>query len=168
MNVLKCYNPEEEHAQFQNKDVVYGFERYFDQSQDIVPCLGRSLPKDCYHIQVKLSKAAMVGTDYLLLTGALLNSLVFGLLWLKRNKKTENSTGKIRLGKFDFLYEKQILVLEGKEVTLTAKENQVLHILAKTPNQTVSRDHLQESVWGSEGLIAVSYTHLTLPTTSRV
>ena len=45
----------------------------------------------------------------------------------------------------------QVLV-DGKEISLTKKEFDVLYILASQPNSVFAKDELFESVWGYDSL----------------
>ena len=60
-----------------------------------------------------------------------------------------------------------------KEITLGPKEYKLLDFLIKQPKRVYSREQLLEHVWGDDinvesRTVAVSYTHLTLPTIDRV
>ena len=57
------------------------------------------------------------------------------------------------LGKMEFFQDKQILKFGNDNISLTTKENQVLQILASSPNETLSRERLQKEVWEDEGVL---------------
>lgn len=46
--------------------------------------------------------------------------------------------------------ESRRVVIEGREVNLTAKEFDLLELLAKNPNKVYSRENLLNIVWGYE------------------
>ena len=55
--------------------------------------------------------------------------------------------------------------VDGKKVYLTPREYDLLFYLVKNEGIAIPREQLLADVWGYD---SVSYTHLTLPTTSRV
>ena len=57
------------------------------------------------------------------------------------------------------------VVVDNIQVEMPPKELELLYFLASSPNQVFTREQLLDQIWGYE---SVSYTHLTLPTTSRV
>ena len=134
------------------QEVVYGFEIHKDHRTDVVPCLGRSLPKACYEIEITMMPESEAQGGYLYLTISLLASLFLGVLLLRR-KPTADGEAAVRLHKFQFYPDKQLLRLGDREITLTTKENQVLQIFAHSPNETISRDKLQKEVWENEGVV---------------
>ena len=134
------------------QEVVYGFEIHQDHKTDVVPCLGRSLPKACYEIEITLMPVSKAQNGYAYLIVSLLFSLFLGALLLRR-KPSADDEAAVRLHKFQFFPEKQLLRLGDREINLTAKENQVLQIFAHSPNQTIPRDKLQKEVWENEGVV---------------
>ena len=133
------------------QEVVYGFEINREQKTDVVPCLGRSLPKACYEIEIALipeSKAR----GYAFLIVSLLFSLFLGVLIFRGKSPVKDETA-VGLNKFQFFPERQLLRFGNREITLTAKENQVLQIFAQSPNETISRDRIQKEVWENEGVV---------------
>lgn len=150
VNVLSCFT----------KEVVYAFEIYEDKEQNLIPCLGRALPKDCYDIKITFPTKKTTVVKYLPLTVSFM-ALVFSFfLLIKKEKKTEESvvskgsnSTEVMLGKMAFFKDKQILKFGNDIISLTTKENQVLKILASSPNETLSRERLQKEVWEDEGVL---------------
>nr|WP_303740615.1 response regulator transcription factor [Lutispora saccharofermentans] len=62
--------------------------------------------------------------------------------------KTEKS--KIRFGELEIDEEKYEVKNNGKKVTLTLKEFELLKILAENPGRVMTRDYLLDAVWGYE------------------
>ena len=63
--------------------------------------------------------------------------------------------------------------VDGKLIELSLREYELLTYLVENKDIALSRDKILNNVWnydyyGDSRTIAVSYTHLTLPTTSRV
>lgn len=50
-------------------------------------------------------------------------------------------------------YEKKMVLIDGQEVTLTKKENEILALLAKNPNKIFSRDEILQMVWKEESYV---------------
>ena len=148
VNVMSCGTDE----------VVYGFEIHGDAKNEVVPCLGRSLPKSCYVINIGFQRQSTPVRRYAFILGSFLSCLVLAFLVLTQKPKViERNQGKksefIPLGKFKFFHEKQLLQSNKQEILLTSKENQVLKIFASNPNQVIARDQLQKEVWENEGVV---------------
>jgi len=146
-------------------DVVYGFEivpqpqKNNPDYKEIVPCLGRGQPKACYLIQIQLQRPAVQKSSLLLPTLFIFGALIcFFLAWWRgRHLKILNTLGIhhniIKLGGFDYVPARQILVYHQQVVSLSEKENQVLSILAARTAELVSREELLKKVWEDEGVI---------------
>jgi len=148
VNVVSCDTDE----------VVYGFEIHGDAKNDIVPCLGRSLPKSCYVINIEFQRQSTAVGRYAFILGSFLSCLVLAFLVLtqkpkviERNQVTNPEF--IQLGKFKFFHEKQLLQSNKQDILLTSKENEVLNIFASNPNQVIARDQLQKEVWENQGVV---------------
>ncbi|MEQ6118314.1 winged helix-turn-helix domain-containing protein [Reichenbachiella sp. MALMAid0571] len=150
VNVLSCFT----------KEVVYAFEIFEDKEQNLVPCLGRPLPKECYDIKITFPSKKITLVNYMPLMVSFMALAFSFFLLIKKEKKTEavaisneeTSIGVI-LGQLEFFHGKQILKSGNETISLTAKENQVLKILASSPNETLSREQLQKEVWEDEGVL---------------
>ncbi len=150
VNVLSCFT----------KEVVYAFEIYEDKEQNLVPCLGRALPHGCYEIKISFVSNKKTIAHYMPLMVSFM-ALVFSFfLLIKKENKTDESVVSmgstsrgVMLGKMEFFQDKQILKFGNDNISLTTKENQVLQILASSPNETLSRERLQKEVWEDEGVL---------------
>jgi len=139
-------------------EIVYGFEIYGEKDRDVIPCLGRTLPRSCYEIRVSFQAPSVAAGEYAYLFGSFLFSAFLAFLVLtKKPMVAEPSNGAkskfIQIGKILFYYEKQLLKHGQSAIPLTSKENQVLNIFASNLNQIVSRDLLQKEVWENEGVL---------------
>ncbi|MFT7160275.1 MAG: hypothetical protein ACI9GZ_001448 [Bacteroidia bacterium] len=147
VNVLQCGTFE----------VVYGFEIIGDKDKDVVPCLGRSLPKQCYEIRVSFPHNTPTPSKYVYPASSMMFCLFLAFLVFRKNETYEklNDQGRqfIQLGQIKFLYEKRVLKVGKNSIELTTKENQVLKILASNLNETLSREKLQKEVWEDEGVL---------------
>jgi DNA-binding response OmpR family regulator len=61
-------------------------------------------------------------------------------------KKAEN----ISIGKLSINVPEREVVYDGKKITLTKMEYELLKLLAENPKQTFSRENLLDKVWGYE------------------
>ena len=144
-------------------DVMYSFAMSSVDSNSIVPCLGRTLPKGCYYLNLNfgsserpVSKQVIIG---LMIFGVI--SLITYFLYLRRGKnKIGNpknevlaTQNQVQVGKFTFYFDQRYLQLENERIELTDKESKLLHILASTPNSTIDREKFQKEVWENEGVI---------------
>ena len=63
-------------------------------------------------------------------------------------EKTETNTGVITKGELRMALDSRRVYVGGKEINLTAKEFDVLELLATNPKRVYSRDSLLKLVWG--------------------
>jgi hypothetical protein len=147
------------------KETVYGFTiSSSGNDSNIVPCLGRELPKDCYNINILL--AARQKEDfknlYYATAAIVVAASIFFWLRFRSKRKPEPGTASpendekkntVRLGKYMFYAEQQYLELNGEKTVLTNKEARLLSLLATAPNTVIERNLLQKEVWGNEGVI---------------
>src|SRR4030095_6502090 len=127
--------------------------------ENIVPCLGRELPKDCYHISLLFQVRQEQGVRhwYYIAAALVLAASLFFLLRFRYKRRPAPDPGPakdaVQLGKYFFYPEQQCLELNGEKTALTNKEARLLSILANTPNTVVDRNLLQNEVWENEGVI---------------
>ncbi len=50
-------------------------------------------------------------------------------------------------------YEKKLVFVDGQEVTLTKKENEILTLMSRNPNKLFSRDDILQLVWKEESYV---------------
>lgn len=67
----------------------------------------------------------------------------------KQEKKVD-TTGRIQTGDMIIERDNRRVYIEGREINLTAKEFDVLELLATHPNQVYSREKLLTMVWGAD------------------
>lgn len=142
---------------------VYSFAMADVDSNNIVPCLGRTLPKNCYYINIDFSTSPSPNKKNILIGALLLLMLAGGLayFYFKRKKnvvipekdKIVPETNSIQIGKFIFYVDQRHLEIEGEKIELTDKEAKLLHIFASAPNEIIDRQKLQKEVWENEGVI---------------
>jgi len=63
-------------------------------------------------------------------------------------KKTEAEESEINIDAFYISRQKMKATVDGKRLELTAKEFDLLYLLASNPGKTFSRDELLETIWG--------------------
>ena len=72
---------------------------------------------------------------------------------LRRNNKTEkeqDNSNVLNIGDMRIDCDSRSLFIRGKEIYLTAKEFDLLELLAFNPNRVYSRDVLLKTVWGAD------------------
>lgn len=154
-NVLDC----------SSNEIVYSFVMSGIDNNIIVPCIGRTLPKGCYYININfsLSQGSNSKRSYILSGCIILLMLLAYLIhfYFKRKKsntipeKEDSSTvkGTIHIGEFLFYFDQRYLEIYGERIELTDKESKLLYILASAPNEIIDREQLQKEVWENEGVI---------------
>jgi hypothetical protein len=150
VNILDC----------REKETVYGFAiSPLNDDDNIVPCLGRELPKDCYHISLLFPARQQQGLRnlYYIAAALVIAAALFFLLRFRYKKRPapdpDPAKDAVQLGKYFFYPEQQCLELNGEKTALTYKETRLLYILANAPNTVVERNLLQKEVWENEGVI---------------
>ena len=150
VNILDC----------QEKETVYGFAiSPLHDGENIVTCLGRELPKDCYHISLLFPARQKQGLSnlYYIAAAFVIAAFLFFLLRFRYKRRPAPDPGPakdaVQLGKYFFYPEQQCLELNGEKTALTNKEARLLYILANAPNTVVERNLLQKEVWENEGVI---------------
>ncbi len=137
-----------------NKDeIFYSFQIKGTKESDIVPCLGRKLPTDCYKIQVLFfeKKSNLIAVFLILLAGV----LVFGFLYLKKRKRKtsiEDTIPYSKIGDYKFYKDQNKLIKEAIEIKLSAKECELMSMLSTNQNQVVKRDALVKEIWEDRGV----------------
>lgn len=144
-------------------EIVYSFAMFNIDSNNIVPCIGRTLPKNCYYINIKFLSSAAANKKYLLAGSLLLFTLLACLAYSYFRKKknlaisekeaTVPDQNAIQIGKFNFYVDQRHLEIDGERIELTDKETKLLHIFASAPNEIIDRQNLQKEVWENEGVI---------------
>ena len=144
-------------VQCEDGEVAYSYELKNEVENDIIPCAGRNLPKNCYTIEVKfIEKAAPLSTNRWGLVIIVLLGVV-GLIFLysKRTRKalpeTYNSEFSI-IGSFQFYPDQNKLVKKAVEINLSRKECELLALFVASPNQIITRDELTKKVWEDNGV----------------
>jgi DNA-binding winged helix-turn-helix (wHTH) protein len=140
-------------------ETVFAFE-INRQTGDLTGCRGRTLEVGCYVIEIDFLKKGKFNFYWLLLLIIPL-SLVGFYVKNKFRKKEEkesiiDSNEYIQLGNFRFYTDKNVLIIENKNITLSEKETKALKIFAENINQIVEREKLMKEIWEDEGIVVIS------------
>ena len=142
--------------------VVYSYAVQQTTGNNIVPCKGRTLPKNCYRIETMFTIPQKSNTATIMYYTLLVFGIVlFAIGW--RNKKalqpitntlkSDNTTNYTALGSFQFYPEQNKLVKQAEEISLSKKECELLSIFIEKPNQIIKREELSKKVWEDQGVI---------------
>ncbi len=138
-------------------EVAYSYQMNTGHESTIVPCGGRSLPENCYDIQVRFtdrptsffsSQTFIYGLTLLALL--LLVTLLFQKKPLNKKQDQDNYTS---IGSFQFYPEQHKLIKKAVEIQLSKKECELLAIFVAHPNEIIKRDELTKKVWEDNGVI---------------
>lgn len=138
-----------------DNEVAYSYETKNNIENSIIPCRGRSLDKNCYSIEVKISlnNLPISYSKYFLYFLPLL--IILGLFLFRKKTKPaiiEANENFIKLGLFQFYSEQNKLIIDRKEIKLSRKECELLSIFVKSANKIVKREELMKQVWEDNGV----------------
>jgi DNA-binding winged helix-turn-helix (wHTH) protein len=148
--------------------MIYGFTSD-DISKSKVPCIGRAMPYRNYEIRVQYFSDTLFEKKLSLpLVPSLLSAVfIFGSVagfGLYRHHQSRKNTGQIArtesketptvaIGKYVFDLHEQSLTCGDDNIPLTPKEQTLLNIFLKYPNQVIDRNLLLKLGWEDEGVI---------------
>ncbi len=66
------------------------------------------------------------------------------------NHQEEEETQEYQIGRYHFNYLNQRLSIEGDEIKLTTKENELLNLLCKSLNGVMERNFALNAIWGDD------------------
>lgn len=69
---------------------------------------------------------------------------------LKRSGNEEEEKNRASIGKFEVDFDRRTITLNGKESSLTTRENDLLKLLYKNKNQTLDRNAALRTIWGDD------------------
>ncbi len=145
VNVLNC----------EKKEVIFGYAILGNVKDDIISCTGRIQPKNCYFIKIKFEDTGISTTQKGYLLGGLPLLAFVGLLISKsvNNRKQRLPQAAVKLGQTTYNEADKTICIDKRVIILTLKENKLLSIFAKSPNQIIERTRLQKEIWEDEGVI---------------
>ena len=141
----------------QSKEMIFGYE-VSNKTNNILPCLGRKLPRNCYIIQLEFLEKNVNYYAYFLLIFPLGLLFYFFRKNFIKNKKTVQLTDNeavIKIGNFSFFAEKQFLKHKSELIELSERESKLLKIFAENQNQLIEREKCLKEIWEDEGTIVV-------------
>lgn len=146
--------------QCSNSEVAYSYVMNEQIEEQLIPCAGRSLPKECYIITIEFIDAKQYTstnyTSYFILIFVLI-LLVFIYIYNKNKFKTQRDSltkpQGIPIGSFVFYPEQNSIVFREIEKSLSKKECELLAIFIESPNQTIKREVLIKKVWEDNGVV---------------
>lgn len=146
--------------QCSNREVAYSYEMKKAKKNSIIPCGSRTLPLNCYYLEITFIKKmpTLINKKTLQYLGFLL--IFIFLLDFFFHKKKQNSIslqkenkGKFEsIGSFHFYMEQNKLVKEAIEINLSKKECELLAIFVAQPNEIIKREVLTKKVWEDHGV----------------
>lgn len=146
VNVINC----------EKKEVIFGYAILGNKKDDIIACLGREQPTNCYYINIKFQSTGISTSQKGYLLGSLPWLAFIGLLITKSvntRKQQPATTTTIKLGNTIYSIIDRRIIINGNRIGLTLKENKLLSIFAKSPNIVIERSRLQKEIWEDEGVI---------------
>ena len=140
-------------------DVSYSFQITNFTQNNIIPCLGRELPSDCYTIRVLFlenNSSNIFKNPYFIFLVILI--VLLGL-WLFTRRKPSNIANEIdtklpysKIGHYKFYKDQNKLIKESIEINLSVKECELMAILSVNQNRVVKREVLVKEIWEDNGV----------------
>ncbi|WP_286862883.1 MULTISPECIES: winged helix-turn-helix domain-containing protein [Sphingobacterium] len=147
VNVLNCAT----------NAVAYGFAIAGDKEDDIVPCLGREQPSECYIVDIKFNPIEHDAKNVYILGSlsalAFICFVVFRPRALQKAPKDDQLVQVFHFGSVRFDPKEKLLRINNECIDLTRTEARLMHIFALSPNETITRSRLQKEIWEDEGVI---------------
>jgi len=145
--------------------VVYSYELMPPLQGDLIACRSRVQPKGCYSILFTALDAQLIVTPSKADTGPMLSYvlvfivmgllLLLGFVWYKKRRQGKEEPqvdpNIISMGAYQFDKLNMTLAFENETEELTSKEADLLYLLHASANNTLERDEILKSVWGSKG-----------------
>jgi len=144
--------------------VVYSYEIFYAEKEDLIPCKGRMQESGCYSLLLQMD-IPLLSTEsqnnnsrskylYLALSAMLVAGLVF--FFYRKRKRFNSATVKkqeaeFTIGLYRFQPERGELIFDSLKQELTGKESELLLALYNSRNKTMRREDLLQAVWGDEG-----------------
>jgi len=142
-----------------NEEVSYSYQITGLTENDIIPCLERNLPVDCYTIKVLFleNKSSLIFKNpYFLFLIILIALAGFGFLYkMKFRKKASSEKDALpysKIGHYRFYKDQNKLIKESVEIKLSVKECELMAILSANQNQVVKREVLVKEIWEDNGV----------------
>jgi DNA-binding winged helix-turn-helix (wHTH) protein len=134
-------------------EVAYSYEMKNDKEESLIPCAGRTLPFNCYTIQIGFERGKKQSS--LIYLWLILPVILF--LWFiysQKKKASELSADNpcYKIGNYKFDKDQSKLLYVEKEIGLSKKECELLEILCDNLNDVVKRDELSKRVWEDHGV----------------
>ncbi|WP_298515040.1 winged helix-turn-helix domain-containing protein [uncultured Kordia sp.] len=145
--------------QCEDGEVGYSYQKTAIEESTIIPCRSRSLPKNCYTVEIRFTeiKTAYTRISFLLYGFIVLTFIVMDFFFFRKKKTNETSTETSEpvatIGSFHFYPTQNKLVKQATEINLSKKECELLQIFSENLNQVVTRDELTKKVWEDNGVI---------------
>lgn len=143
-----------------NKQVSYSYFIGAYQENNIVPCIGRNLPVNCYKINVLFLENESYFASlkkYAFIFLILITCLGFGVFYYQKKRKNKNTSHEIAdyitLGDYKFYNDQHKLVKEDQVIKLTSKECELIKIFSQNQNQIIKREFLIKEVWENNGVV---------------
>ncbi len=143
-----------------NSEVSYSYRIKKNNENNIIPCLGRILPINCYKIQVLFidpETTVKPYKNYSLFSFVIIGFIAVGVYFRKQEKNkigaTDNALSYAILGNIKFYQQQNKLVFEDMEIKLSSKECELLKILSDHKNKIVKRELLIKEVWEDNGVV---------------
>lgn len=142
------------------KDVIFGYAIFKNKKDNIMPCSGRKQPKSCYVINLKFKSQGLTMPSKGYLIGGIPLLAFIGFVISMTGKGRKNTVvnspvpdNGFKIGNIIFNPARRQLQSAGIVTELTLKENKLLLIFARSPNEIIERSRLQKEIWEDEGVI---------------
>ena len=139
-------------------DVLFlGYSKASVEQQNTT-CGGRDIKSQCANIYVQFympdDKAfSQLSTLPFWVFMPLVGLLLFMLYKKTRTSANGETDGRLSLGAYHFDPQNQVLVKGDEKISLTFRENKLLHLFANQPNKVLTRNEIMSTVWEDEGII---------------
>ena len=139
-------------------EVAYSFKIINNDDTDIISCLSRVLPRDCYSIEIDFINKDTKFLDSITILFFISLLILFATLFFYLKSKSSkshiyNNSESIEFGNYIFHASQNTLTFKSDDFLLSKKEGEILYVLVTNLNQVVRREDLSKQVWEANGVV---------------
>jgi len=145
--------------QCKDNEVAYSYEMSAEEENTLIPCASRSLPANCYTIEIRFTKrnSSFFQKETILYILIFIVFIFLADIFINRKKRIilseQVKDDAIKIGSFLFYPGQNKLLKDIEEINLSKKECELLTIFVANKNRIIKRQELTKKVWEDNGVV---------------